>query len=144
MGKIIYFWKNFAMDTNPVLYSLRNASSLLRNADRELLRPEEDSVMLCACQCTKNAVIGFLKSFLAENRVDNSSNSIEKLLAECRRLEPAFNSIQLNCFSCRTEEATDCYCLDVNKVSECFTQAKSVEEFVLAGLKISREDLNNS
>jgi hypothetical protein len=132
------------MNTNPVLNSLRNASSLLRDADRELLRPEEDSVILCACQSTKNAVKGFLKTFLAENQVDNSSNSLEKLLEECRRLEPAFNNIQLNCFDCKTEEATDCYCLDINTVSKCFTEAKSVEEFVLAGLKISREDLYHS
>ena len=132
------------MKTNPVFHSLRNASSLLRDADKELLRPEEDSVMLCACQSTKNAVKGFLRSFLAVNLVDNSSNSLEKLLEECCRLEPAFNNIQLNCFDCRTEEATDCYCLDRNTVSKCFIEAKSVEELVLAGLKISSEDLYNS
>jgi len=131
------------MVTNPVLYSLRNSASLLRNADMELLRPQADSVILCACHSIRNAVMGFFKTFLDENHVNSSSNSLENLLADCRSLEPAFNNIELTSFECKTEEGCHGYCLDVSKVSECLAQAKSIEEFVLTSLRIPREEIYN-
>lgn len=129
------------MDTMPVLDSLRHASSLLRNADSELFRPEEDSVTLCACHSIKTATAGYLKSFLAENEASNSSNSLEVLLSECLKLDSAFNIVDISCFLCKTEEGGETYCLEPKNVSECLTQAKSIEGIVLDSLKISRADL---
>ncbi|MBI4930771.1 MAG: hypothetical protein HY841_08415 [Bacteroidetes bacterium] len=132
------------MNTNPALPSLRNASSLLRIANDELCRPSEDTVTLCACQSTKNAVIEFLQSYLKEKNVKNiTNNSLENLLAECCKIDRGFKCIDISCFGCKTqdENCTSEYCLDVKKVSECFERAKVVEEFVLAKLKVNPRDL---
>jgi|ERR1035437_3302745 hypothetical protein len=136
--------KSITMNTNPILDSLHNASSLLRIANNELYRPSEDSVTLCACQSTKNAVMGFLQSYLTEKKVQSiSKNSLESLLAECCKVDPGFRSIDISCFGCKThdENCTGDYCLDTKKVSECFAKAKVVEEFVLAKLKVNPKDL---
>src|ERR1035437_3267766 len=126
------FEKKFAMNTNPIMNSLRSASSLLRVADKELYRPSEDSVTICACQSTKNAVTTFLESYLTEKKVKSFSRStLENLLAECCKVDHGFKSIDISCFGCKTHDkncAGD-YCLDVKKVSECFARAKVVEEF---------------
>jgi hypothetical protein len=135
------FKKIITMITIPVLNSLRHASALLANADTELLRPEEDSVMLCACYSTKTAARDYLKCFLADKKANHASNSLETLLAECRRLEPAFEGIHLSAFNCRSDKLCDGYCLDAETVSSCFAQAKIVEAFVLENLKVSKEDL---
>ncbi|MBI4945654.1 MAG: hypothetical protein HY840_04550 [Bacteroidetes bacterium] len=132
------------MNTNPILDSLRNASSLLRIANNELYRPSEDTVLLCTCQSTKNAVIEFLKSYLLEKKVKSiSKNSLENLLAECCKVDSGFKSIDIACFGCKTQEenCVGSYCLETSKVSECFAKAKVVEEFVLAKLKVHPKDL---
>jgi|ERR1039458_1957412 hypothetical protein len=132
------------MNTNSIHDSLRNASSLLRVANKELYRPKEDSVTLSACQSTKNAVMKFLESYLTEKKVKNFSKStLENLLAECCKVDPGFKSIDISCFGCKTydENCIADYCLEVKKVSECFAKAKVVEEFVLAKLKINPKDL---
>lgn len=132
------------MNTNPILDSLRNASSLLRIANNELYRPSEDSVTLCACQSTKNAVVKFLESYLIEKKVKNiSQNSLEELLSQCCNVDSGFKSIDISCFGCKTQDGNceEGYCLEVNKVSQCFAKAKVVEEFVLAKLKVNPKDL---
>jgi hypothetical protein len=132
------------MNTQPILHSLRNASSLLRIANNELYRPSEDTVTLCACQSTKNAVIEFLRSYLTEKKVKSiSKNSLENLLSECCKADAGFKSIDISCFGCKAEDesCSGAYCLDVKKVSECFAKAKVVEEFVLAKLKVNPKDL---
>lgn len=132
------------MNTNTTLDALRNASSLLRIANKELYRPSEDAVTLCACHSTKNAVIEFLKSYLTEKKVKSFSNySLENLLSECTKVDSGFRNIDISCFGCKTQDE-NClvsYCLEVNKVSECFAKAKVVEEFVLAKLKVNPKDL---
>ena len=132
------------MNTNPTLDSLRNASSLLRIANKELYRPSEDSVTLCACQSTKHAVVVFLQSYLSEKKVKNILlNSLENLLDECCKVDAGFKSIDISCFGCKTQDENrlESYCLEVNKVNECFSKAKVVEEFVLAKLKVNPKDL---
>lgn len=132
------------MNTNSILHSLRSAASLLRVANQELYRPNKDSVTLCACQSTKNAVIKYFESYLSEKKIKNiSNNSIEHLLAECCKVDKGFKSIDISCFGCKThdENCTHSYCLDVKKVTECFDRAKVVEEFVLAKLKVNPKDL---
>ena len=132
------------METNSVLSTMRNASTLLKNVDNELYRPKDDSVTLCTCQLTKNAVMGFLKSYLAQHKVEPYSSSLENLLSECYRIDRSFNNIQLSSFDCEGDDTGGGYCLDGNKVSECFSQAKLIEAFVLSKMKISKEELNIS
>src|ERR1035441_8992288 len=109
------------MNTNSNHDSLRSASSLLRVANKELHRPKEDSVTLCACQSTKNAVMKFLESYLKTKNVKNySKHSLEDILSECSKVDRGFKSIDISCFECKASGA-NCekdYCLDVNKVSE--------------------------
>jgi hypothetical protein len=132
------------MNTNPVLSSLRNASSLLRIANNELNRPSEDTVTFCACQSSKNAAMVFLQSYLREKNVKNIfNNSLQNLLAECCKIDKEFKSIDISCFGCKTHDETcvESYCLDIKKVNECFELAKVIEEFVLAKLKVNPKDL---
>lgn len=127
------------MNTNSVLASLHTASFLLRIANKELCRPSEDTVTLCVCQSTRNAVIEFLQSYLTEKKIKKiTNNSLENLLSECCKIDRGFKSINISCFGCKTQNK-NCeseYCLDVKKVSECFECAKVIEEFVLAKLKV--------
>jgi hypothetical protein len=130
------------MDTNPLLFSLRNASYLLKTADNELMRPEEDTVLLCGCHSTKNAVTEFLKIFLEENGVDNTSGSMENLMIRSRHLAPEFCDIDISCFDCKVDYEPGCYCLDQDKVRECYAKAKSIEKIVLANLDVAEEELS--
>lgn len=132
------------MTYNSVLNSLRNPSLLLRAANEELNRPEEDVVTLAACECTRNSVIEFLGSYLTEKKILTiSQESIGTLLTRCCKEDAAFKSIDISCFSCKALDK-DCiggYCLDVKKIKECFESAKVVEEFVLAKLKVNPKNL---
>ncbi len=124
--------------------SLWSAYESLRVAERELMRPNEDAVTLCACQCTRNSAREFLRSFLFSktfNRFENSS--LSDLLHQCAEIDPHFNAIDLSCFDCRNADSGECekhYCLSVEKVNECFERTHVIRELVMAKLKLLEKD----
>ena len=134
--------------------SLWSAYESLRVAERELMRPNEDAVTLCACQCTRNSACEFLRSFLFSktfnpleilptgfNRFENSS--LSDLLRQCAKIDPHFNAIDLACFDCRNAGSGECekdYCLSVEKVNECFERTHVIRELVMAKLKLLEKD----
>jgi hypothetical protein len=128
------------MKNNSVLALLQDSSAMLEIAAHELERPDEDIVTIGACQCTRNSVIGFLRSYLLEKKsLLKFHNSLEKLLSECAMVDPSFNNIDISCFVCKTEDG-DCsgaYCLAQHKVLECYKRAQMIKEFVLAKLNLN-------
>lgn len=132
------------MNSNPVITYLKNADSLLQTAEGEVHRPSEDAVTLCTCQCTRKSAMEYLRSFLIRNNyLKVSENSLENLFSECKKIDPEFSKLDISCFSCKSLD-NDCvggYCLDIEKVNDCFEKAKEVREFVFAKLKINTKDL---
>ena len=128
------------MKNNTVLDLLQDSSAMLQIAAGELERPNEDVVALSACQCTRNSVIGFLRSYLLEKKsLFKFHNSLETLLAECAMIDPAFRNIDISCFICKAEDG-DCsggYCLAHHKVHECYERAQIIKEFVLSKLNLN-------
>lgn len=121
-----------------------SAFESLRVAERELLRPNEDAVTLCACQCTRNSASSFFRSYLfSKTNNDFHDYSLSDLQYQCAKIDPHFNSIDLTCFECRNDDAKACeknYCLTVEKVSRCFEQANIIRELVMAKLKFLEKD----
>ncbi|TAL56868.1 MAG: hypothetical protein EPN85_14870 [Bacteroidetes bacterium] len=132
------------MNTNQVITYLKNADSLLRIADGEVHRPSEDAVTWCTCQCTRKSVMELLRSFLSDKNYSGiSENSLESLLQKCKKIDSEFNNIDIACFSCKTLD-NDCvggYCLEMEKVNECFEKAIEIREFVFTKLKVNIKDL---
>jgi hypothetical protein len=128
------------MNADTVITYLKKADNLLLTAEGEVNRPSEDTVTLCTCQCTRKSAMEFLRTFLIQNEFSNfSENSLESLLSECKKIDLEFKSIDVACFSCKTLD-NDCvggYCLDIEKVNECFEKAKEIREFVLAKLPVN-------
>jgi hypothetical protein len=125
--------------------SLQNAFQSFRMAENEMNRPHEDAVAFCACHNMRNCVNIFLLSFLADNAVQVSGEKkFEDLLKYCKKIDSQFKAIDLSCFNCKHDGATNCdekYCLSIKKVNECFVQTKMVKNLVLAKLKISEKEL---
>ena len=124
--------------------SIRNAFQLLRIAENELVRPQEDAVLFCSCQSTRNSASGFLKAYLLSHSYDKFQNdSLSELLNQCAKIDPHFKAIDLSCFDCRTEHADVCdekYCLSLEKVNKCFERTNVIRELVMAKLKLSQKD----
>ncbi len=124
--------------------TLWSAYESLRVAERELMRPNEDAVTLCACQCTRNAAFEFLRSYLATKSSKPFDNySLSGLLHQCALIDPHFKTIDISCFECRKTEASDCdksYCIAVEKVNECVEKTHVIRELVMAKLKLMEKD----
>ena len=124
--------------------SLWTAHESLRVAERELMRPNEDAVTLCACQCTRNSASEFLRSYLANKSSKPFDNySLSGLKKQCEMIDPHFKAIDLSCFDCRNTAAGDCdksYCLAVDKVNECVEKTHVIRELVMAKLKLQEKD----
>lgn len=124
---------------------LENALQSFRIAENELNRPNEDAVTICACHNTRNSVNGFLHSYLLSKSGDNPEKHLDDLLKQCSKVDSQFTKIDLSCFKCGTSDTNECdsqYCLSVEKVDECFNQAKAVKELVLEKLKLSEKDFD--
>ena len=133
------------MKTDAVHQSLGIALQELRIAEDELNRPTEDAVTLCACISTRNALNGFLRTFLLKHNPSVSRNlNSDELLNQCTRIDPQFKSLDLSSFACRhvvgEEECEKMYCLSVEKVNECFETVRAAKDLVLAKLNVSEKD----
>lgn len=132
------------MSSLQILESLRKANDDISIASKELTRPKENVMTLCACQCTRRGVIQFLRAYLSGNGNDNITHStMENLFKECCRTDKHFCSVDISCFLCQTiqEDCVGGYCLDIGKVNQCFQTAGVIKELVCAKLKINPAQL---
>lgn len=137
----IYAKRNMSTKLNQTLWG---AFEALRVAESEMMRPAEDAVTICACQCTRNAADGFLRSFLmSRDRTGYERYSLSDLLAACVQVDPVFATLDLSGFACRKTAAASCdttYCLAVEKVNHCMENAFRVRDLVMDRMALSEKD----
>ncbi|MCX6290329.1 MAG: hypothetical protein NT126_01035 [Bacteroidetes bacterium] len=126
-----------------IFRTVKNAMDSLRVAENELNRPTEDTVTLCACYSTRNSVNGFLHSYLLSKSSDNQEKYLDDLLDQCSKIDSQFKKVDLSCFKCGVSNKEQCeknYCLSVDKVNECYSQANMVKQLVMEKLNLSEKD----
>jgi len=103
----------------------------LSEANRELMRPEEDIVSMLVCKNAQSAVEGYLRGYLADNDVETTQfKTIESLYGECVKINPKFKGVDLEEFSCHSPDKDSKYCAEVSKVSRCFKVANELDNFL--------------
>ncbi len=103
----------------------------LREANKELFRPEEDIVSFLVCKNAQFAVENYLKGYLLKNGVDIANcNTINTLYSECVRINSRFEKVNLEGFTCQNHDTTSRSCDQVSKVSNCFTIANNLDTFL--------------
>jgi hypothetical protein len=128
------FLKKKVMDKELVYRSFETAVRDLRIAEDELFRPDEDAVTMCACNCTRNALNGFLKTFLLSRNVAiQNGMSSDELLACCALNDQRFIAVNLAAFACRHQASS--YCLSIEKVNNCYQTTCLVKDIVLSELE---------
>jgi len=106
----------------------KNASEKLEKANEELFRPKEDIVPYSVCKNSQFAIESYLQGFLLNNNVDISNiNNIDKLYIACININPKFKKIDLSDISCKAHKIDTRYCDSIEKVSNCFDAADSLD-----------------
>lgn len=105
-------------------------------AANELMRPEEDVVLLSACHSVKKAIRGYLSGFLESEKISYSdSEDIESLMQKCIKKDIdflRFDMDQLNC-KCDSGECTGkSYCLSFEQVNRCIALVSELDNFLLS------------
>lgn len=103
-------------------------------AANEMMRPEEDVVLLSVCHSVKKAIRGYLISFLESNKVDFSNNeNIESLMSRCLKQDSNFSQFSTDDLNCKCDQG-DCigktYCLTMEKVKKCMGIVSDLGAFV--------------
>jgi HEPN domain-containing protein len=103
----------------------------LSEANRELMRPEEDIVSMLVCKNAQSAVDKYLRGYLANNDIETSDlTTIQALYQRCLKINPRFEKLNLDEFSCHTPNKESKYCAEVTKVSNCFEVANNLDTFL--------------
>lgn len=103
----------------------------LKEANKELCRPEEDVVAQLVCNHAQCAILNYLRGFLMENSIESSpKDSIEKLYEECKIINPHFSEVNLSGFKCNAHKDESRFCNDSSRFSRCFDIADSLDTFL--------------
>ncbi len=101
----------------------------------ELMRPEEDVVLLSACYSVKNAFRGFLAGYLASRGVKHSPDeNIESLMSKCVHEDINFLRFDLDKLNCKCDNgecSTPSYCMTFPQVKECVDLVSELGSFVV-------------
>ena len=111
-----------------------DGNKMLQLAMDEINRPEEDVVSLSVCRGTKMTLDLFMSAYLLKNNVDPTSlNSTSERYEKCMILDPTFKEINIYQLECMDEKGCDtaCYCLSVDKVTECLKIAEDIRTKVV-------------
>lgn len=107
---------------------LKNASTKLFEANKELMRPEEDVVSFVICKNAQFAIENYLKGYLFKNGFNaDNLQTIEELHKECININPKFKNVDLSEINCKSGKTAEKYCYEVSKVSKCFDVANSLD-----------------
>lgn len=108
-----------------------NATKKLNEANEELFRPKEDIVSYLVCKNSQYAIENYLKGFLLKNSVDPTEyKTIDSLFEACKKINQAFEKVDLIDFECKSYNMDSRYCNEVAKVSNCFDIADSLDTFL--------------
>ena len=106
------------------------AISNLKEANKELYRPEEDLVSYSVCKHSQYAIENYLKGYLYENGINPSGfKTIQDLFEQCKRLNKAFEKVDLSDFNCQSHDLDSRYCNEISRVSKCFDTADNLDTF---------------
>lgn len=103
----------------------------LKNANSELLRPEEDVVSFSVCKNAQFAIDHYLRGYLFTNSIDASRfETIQELYDQCKKINKEFEKITFSGFNCISSKINSNYCNEVSKVSHCYTTADELDTFL--------------
>lgn len=106
-----------------------------RFAQEEMMRPEEDVVLLSACYSVKRAIRGFLEGYLTSVSVKTSpTDELESLIQKCVLQNPDFLRFNIDVLQCKCDKglcAGQSYCMTMEQVRECLKLMTDLCEFVL-------------
>jgi len=109
----------------------KEATRMMKEAGKELYRPEEDVVSFLVCKNSQGAIHNFLKGYLLKNGIETETDeSIEDLYNQCKIIDKRFEKIDLSGFNCQSHELGSRYCEGAEKVSRCFDIADSLDTFL--------------
>ncbi len=107
------------------------AIRMMKEASRELYRPEEDVVAFLVCKNAQSAIHNFLKGYLLKNGIETEKDeTIEELYSQCKIIDKRFEKINLSGFNCQSHELGSRYCEGAEKVSRCFDIADNLDTFL--------------
>lgn len=112
-------------------FLLNEADQLLKMANDELSRSEEDVSSFMVCQNSRKALKNALTYFLFKNSIEPKEPvTIQNLLNQCREEDARFQNVEIKNFNCRHDKGEEEYCLSTGKVSGCFDSAKLIRGMV--------------
>lgn len=107
------------------------AQEKLREAKKELFRPEEDMVSYLVCKNSQFAIESYLKGYLLKNGVDiEDCQTIDSLYKQCVAINANFKKVDLSDFECKGYNLNSRYCNEASKVTNCFDSADNLDTFL--------------
>jgi HEPN domain-containing protein len=103
----------------------------MKEANRELYRPEEDVVSYLVCKNAQNAVQNYLRGYLLRSGIETKKeDSLDFLYKQCVNLNKNFHEVDLTGFNCQHGDKNLRYCAGADKVSRCFEIANRLDTFL--------------
>ncbi len=103
----------------------------MKEANRELYRPEEDVVSFLVCKNAQMAVQNYLRGYLLRSGIETKKeDTLDHLYKQCVNLNKNFHQVDLKGFNCQYENTKAKYCDGVEKVSRCFEIANRLDTFL--------------
>jgi hypothetical protein len=110
---------------------IEEADQLLKTAQNEMFRSEEDVVPFMACSKARESIVNYLTGFLLQNGVElDEVLSMESLINKCKGINSKFSELELDTILCKQENHNSKYCSDLVKVKECVAVAKKTKDFL--------------
>lgn len=105
-------------------------------AHEEMMRPQEDVVLLSACYSVKRAIRGFLEGYLTVEQVQyHTVDTLEVLMQKCIMKNPDFLRFNVEVLQCKCDTkscAAKSYCMNMDQVKSCIDLMSELCEFVLS------------
>ncbi len=107
------------------------AVAKMKEANRELHRPEEDVVSFLVCKNAQIAVQNYLRGYLMRSGIETKKeDTLDSLYDKCIELNRNFKEVNLAGFNCQADNMKSRYCAGVEKVSRCFEIANRLDTFL--------------
>ena len=115
--------------TTDLLYD--HADELIRIAEHEQERAEEDVVTPLICHHARLAIYHLLKGYLLQRDIRIlPPASIASLQQQCQAVDPRFDVLELDGMACRYEAPGKQYCIERDVVDHCLMAAQQVQSLV--------------
>lgn len=107
------------------------ADQMLRAAQRELLKSNDDTVPFMICSNARKSIANHLHAYLYDKGLEiPSSATLVELVNHCRKINPKFENIDIDTFFCGSESHDKNFCTDIKKVEACVEVAANVRDLI--------------